>query len=82
MIYAFVLLGTSKRVGLGFNIKANCPLVEPGPVVKVFSMGVILRDPGLYLREIWRNLRKTPNEKIDKRDRGLNLELLVYQFRA
>ena len=60
-------------VVLGFRIKANCPLVGAGFVKKAPSMGVFLRDPSPYLREFGRKPRKTPNDKINKRDRGLSL---------
>ena len=55
-------VGLRKRVGLGCRIKANCPLVRPGPVRIVPSVGVFLRDPSLYLREFLRKPRKTPND--------------------
>ena len=44
--------------------------------------GVFLRYPSPYLREFRRKIRKTQNGSVDKRDRGLNLALPVYQFRA
>ena len=49
------------RVGLGCNIKTNCPLVEPDPVGGLPSVGFFLRDPTPYLREFWRKTRKTLN---------------------
>ena len=36
-------------------LKANCPLMEPGPIGGVPSVGVFLRNPSPYLRELWRN---------------------------
>ena len=33
-------------------IKANCPLVRPGPIGDVPSVGVFLRDPSPYIREV------------------------------
>ena len=57
---------------LGYRIKANSLLVGPGPVGGMPSLGVFLRDPNPYLREIWRKTRKTPNGQADKRDRELN----------
>ena len=36
------------------RLKANYPLVGPGPIVGVPSMGVFLRDPSKYLREFRR----------------------------
>ena len=37
---------------IGF--KANCPLMEPGPIGGVPSVGVFLRPPSPYLREFRR----------------------------
>ena len=70
------------RVGLGWvvDFEANCPLVGPGPIEVVPSVGVFPRDPSPYLSEFRRNPRKTPNGEVDKRDRGLNLAPPVYQF--
>ena len=31
-------------------IKANCPLIGPGPTEDMSSMGVFLRNPSPYLR--------------------------------
>ena len=41
------------RVGLGWvvDFEANCPLVGPGPIEVVPSVGVFPRDPSPYLRE-------------------------------
>ena len=39
---------------VGCKVKANCPLVGPGTVGRVPSMGVFLRDPSTYLREFRR----------------------------
>ena len=47
----------------------------PGPVE-----GVFLRYPGPYLRKFWRNLRKTLNGQVDKRDRGSNWLLPFISF--
>ena len=45
------------------------------PFVRVF-----LRDPIPHLLEFWRKPRKTPNGKVDKWERGMNLAPPVYQF--
>ena len=44
---------------LDCRIKANCLLVGLGPVGRMSSMGVFLRDPSLYLHEFWRKWQKT-----------------------
>ena len=49
---------------------------------RVSSAGVFIRDPNPYLREFRRKLPKTPNGKVDKCDRGLNLAFPVLKFRA
>ena len=49
------------RLLLGYNVKANGPLVGPGPVGGVPAVGVFLRDPSPYVREFQRKPRKTPN---------------------
>ena len=46
---------------VGCRLKANCPLVGPGPIGGVPSVGVFQRDPSPYLREFRRKPRKTPN---------------------
>ena len=46
---------------VGCRVKANCPLVGPGTVGRVPSMGVFLRDHSPYLREFLRKSRKRPN---------------------
>ena len=43
------------------GFKANCPLVGPGPVEGVLSVGVFLKDPSQLSREFQRKTRKTPN---------------------
>ena len=43
-------------------------------------MGAFLRYPRLYLHEFRTKARKTPNGKVDKRDRGMNLAPPVCQF--
>ena len=43
------------------GFKANCPLVGPGLIGGVPSVGIFLRDPSPYLLEFWRKPRKTPN---------------------
>ena len=48
-----------KVVVIGF--KANCPLVGPGPIGGMPSVGVFLRDRSPYLSEFLRKPRKTPN---------------------
>ena len=45
------------------------------------SVEVFLRDSSTYLREFRRKPMNAPNGWVDKRDRGLNLEPAVYQFR-
>ena len=35
-------------------MKANCPLMGPGPIGGVPSVGVFIRDPRPYLREFRR----------------------------
>ena len=34
---------------VGCRLKANCPLVRPGPIGGVPTVGVFLRDPNSYL---------------------------------
>ena len=46
---------------LGCRLKADCPLVGPGPKGDVPSVGVFLRDSSPYLREFQRKPRKTLN---------------------
>ena len=46
---------------VGCRLKADCPLMGPGPVEGVPSVGVFQRDPSPYLREFRRKPRKTPN---------------------
>ena len=53
---------TQKTELLGCKTKANCPLVGPGSIGGVPSVGVFLRDPCLYLSEFRRKLGKIPNE--------------------
>ena len=43
---------TNIFMSLGCEIKANCLLVGPGPAGRVPSVGVFLRDPSPYSREI------------------------------
>ena len=47
--------------GLGCRVEANCSLMGPGPVEKMLSVGVFLRDPRPYLDEFRRKSRNTPN---------------------
>ena len=54
----------------------------PRPMGGVPSVGVFLRGPNAYLLEFRRKPRKTPNDKVDKRDRGLNLAPPIFQFWA
>ena len=42
--------------------------------------GRFLSDPSPYFREFRRKVRKIPNAEVEKRDRILNLEPLVYQL--
>ena len=50
---------------------------------EVLSVEVFLRDPNPYLSEFRRKARKTPNNLVDKRDRGTTepflIESLVYK---
>ena len=46
---------------VGCRFKANCPIVGLGPVGKVPSVGIFLRDPSPYLREFRKKPLKTPN---------------------
>ena len=68
------------RVGLGCRIKSNCLYVKHRSMEGVLFVGVFLRDPSPYLSEFWRKPRKTPNDQVDKCDRGLNMAPPVYQF--
>ena len=43
-------------------------------------VGFLLSDPSPYLREFQRKPRKTLKDYVDKRDRGMSLAPLVYQF--
>ena len=43
------------------GFKVNCPLMGPGRIGGVSSVGVFLRDPSQYLSEFRRKLLKTPN---------------------
>ena len=45
----------------GCRYESNCPLVGPGTVDGLPSVGVFLKDPSPYLREFRRKPRKTPN---------------------
>ena len=65
---------------VGCRLKANCPLVGPGSIGGVLSVGVFLGDSSQYLHEFRRKPRKTPNGWIDKRDRSLNLAPPIFQF--
>ena len=62
------------------GFKAKCPLVGPGPIGGMPSVGVFLRDPSKFLREFRRKPRKTPNGKVDKRYQDLNVAPPVFQF--
>ena len=44
---------------VGCRFESNCPLVGPGIIGGMLSVGVFLRDPNPYLREFWRKPRKT-----------------------
>ena len=44
---------------VGCTFESNCPLVGPGTIGEVPSVGVFLRDPNRYLRKIRRKQRKT-----------------------
>ena len=43
-----------ERVGLGCSFKVNCPLVGPGPIKGMSSVGVFRRNPSPYLPEFRR----------------------------
>ena len=45
----------------GCRYESNCPLMGPGTIGGLPSVGVFLRDPSPYLREFWRKPRKIPN---------------------
>ena len=62
--------------------KSNCPLVVPGTVGDMPSVGVFLRDSNPYLREFRRKPRKTPSDWVDKRDRESKPAPPIYQFWA
>ena len=67
---------------LVIGIEADCLTRDLRLQVEWPQWGVFLRDPSPYIREFRRKTRKTPNGKVDKRDRGLNLAPPVFQFRA
>ena len=73
-----------EKVGLGCRFEANCPLVGPGPIGGVLSVGVFLRDPSPYFT--WVSKVTTENsERLGRQVRlglGLNLAPPVFQFRA
>ena len=70
----------NRRLGWVVGFKANCLLVEPGPIGGVSSVVGFLRDPSPYLREFRRKPRKIPYGWVDKRDRELHLALPAYHF--
>ena len=55
-------------------------LMLPGPTGGLSFVGVFLCNSSPYLLEFQRKPRKTPNNEVDKRDRGLNLAPPVFQF--
>ena len=65
---------------VGCRVSGRLPHWLPKPMGGMPSLGVFLRDPSRYLREFRRKPRKTPNDKVDNRYRGLNLAFPVYQF--
>ena len=65
---------------LSCRVKANCPLVGPGPTRRVSSVRIFLRDPCPYLCKFQRKTLKTPNGLVDKRDWELNPASPVYQI--
>ena len=69
---------------IGCRVKANCPLVGPGPVGGVLSMGVFLRDSSLYLRDIIERDISLYYElrELNNRVRNFSLEdKVVYRWR-
>ena len=51
------------------EVKASCPHMEPGLAGGVASVGVFLKDLSPYLCQFGGKPRKTPNGKVEKRDR-------------
>ena len=47
---------------VGCKYESNCPLGDPGTIGGVPSLGVFIRDPSAYLREIRKKTRKTLND--------------------
>ena len=75
-----VLIAFKSWIGLNWGIKANYPHVMPGPIGRVPSVRVFLRDPNPYLCEFRWKPKKTLNGLVDVRDKGLNPAPPVYQF--
>ena len=48
----------------GCSVKANCPLVGPGPVGRVTSVGVFLKYSCPYLSKFWRKTSEN-SERLD-----------------
>ena len=57
--FYFLLFADDWLVGCRFE--SNSPLVGPGTIGGVHSVGVFLRDSSWYLHEFQRKPRKTPN---------------------
>ena len=51
---------------------------RPRPRGGVSCVGIFLRDPSPHVRAFRRKPRKTPNDYVDKRDRGLKLAPPVF----
>ena len=62
------------------KFESNCPLVGPGTIDELFSVGDFLRDPSPYLREFQRKPLRTPNGQVDMRDRDLTWYLPSSSF--
>ena len=45
----------------GYRCESNCPIVGPGIIGGMPSVGVILRHPNPYLRDFMRKPQKTSN---------------------
>ena len=65
---------------VGYRFKYICPLVGPGTIGCMPSVGVFLRDPNTYVSEFQRIALKTPNGEVDNSDRESNPPPPVYQF--
>ena len=62
------------------GVKADCLSRDLGLWVECPPWKVFQRDSSPYLSKFRRKPRKTPNGKVDKRDRGMNLAPPIYHF--